>query len=182
MTPPATAEDRTDPPLLADELATLRGYLDFHRDTLRWKTAGLDQQQLATPHPPSTMTLGGIMKHLALVEDHWFSVILLGNEQAEQWRDVDWEGDPDWEWRTAADDTPEQQLALFDEACAASDRCLEQAVATDTGLATPSVKQSRREKSAFSARWILVHMIEEYARHNGHADLIREAVDGQTGE
>ena len=124
MTPFATAEARTDPPLRADELTTLRGYLDFHRDTLGWKTAGLDQQQLATPHPPSTMTLGGIMKHLALVEDHWFSVILLGNEQAEQWRDVDWESDPDWEWHTAADDTPEQQIALFDQACAASDRCL----------------------------------------------------------
>ena len=130
------------------------------------------------------MTLGGIMKHLALVEDHWFSVILLGNEQAEpSCGAVDWEGDPDWEWHTAADDTPEEQLALFDEACAASRPVSRRRPWPPTpGSTTPSVKESRRDESAFSLRWILVHMIEEYARHNGHADLIREAIDGQTGE
>ena len=173
--------DRTDPPLAADEATMLQGFLDYHRDTLRWKTDGLTQEQLATTHPPSTMSLGGILKHLALVEDWWFSVSLLGNEYAELWRGVDWDGDPDWEWRTAADDSPETLRALFDEACAASDRCIERALA-DHGLDTLSVRRSRQEDSPFSLRWILLHMIEEYARHNGHADLIRESIDGETGE
>src|SRR5690348_1553034 len=122
-------DNRTDPPVIAGELDTLQGFLDFHRDTLRLKTDGLDQAQLAMTLPPSTMTLGGIMKHLALVEDGWFGVTLLGHEQAERWRSVDWDGDPDWEWRTAADDSPQELRALFDEACAASDRCIAEAVA-----------------------------------------------------
>jgi uncharacterized damage-inducible protein DinB len=176
-----TEDNRTDPPVVAGEFDTLKGFLDFHRDTLRLKTDGLDQAQLATTHPPSTMTLGGLVKHLALVEDGWFGVTLLGREHAELWRDIDWEGDPDWEWRTAADDSPEALRALFDETCAVSDRCIAEAMA-DNGLDTLSAKESRREKSAFTLRWIMVHMIEEYARHNGHADLLRESIDGETGE
>jgi hypothetical protein len=173
--------DRKDPPLVADEVTTLQGYLDYHRDTLRRKSDGLTREQLAIAHPPSTMTLGGIMKHLALNEDGWFSVNLLGNEHVAPWRAVDWAADPDWEWRTAADDSPETLRALFDEACAASDRCIRRACA-EHGLDTLSVERSRREDSPFSLRWIILHMIEEYARHNGHADLIRESIDGETGE
>ena len=100
----------------------LRAFLDYHRDTLRRKTAGLSTEQLNATHPPSTMTLGGLLKHLALVEDHWFSVVLLGNDDAEPWRSVDWDADRDWEWHTAADDDPERLRSLFDESVAAADR------------------------------------------------------------
>lgn len=176
----ATTE-RVDPPLRGSETETLLAFLDFHRDTLRRKTEGLTADQLAATLPPSTMTLGGMLKHLALVEDNWFSVVLMGNEDAEPWKSVDWDADRDWEWHTAADDSPEELRRLFDDACAASDRIIERALAED-GLEILSVRESRRESGKFGLRWILVHMIEEYARHNGHADLIRESIDGETGE
>ncbi len=172
---------RLDPPLTAGEAPTLVAYLNYHRDTLRMKTAGLTAEQLGARLAPSTMTLGGMLKHLALVEDYWFSVILMGNDEAEPWNSADWNSDRDWEWHTAVDDDPEQLRALFDEAVAASDRILERALAED-GLDRLSVKDSRQVEGKFSLRWIVVHMIEEYARHNGHADLIRESIDGVTGE
>jgi uncharacterized damage-inducible protein DinB len=173
--------ERRSVPIAADEVESLLSYLDWHRDTLRIKTEGLTQAQQATRLEPSTLTLGGLLKHMALVEDHWFSVVLLGNEDGEPWRDVDWEADRDWEWHTAAQDTPERLRRLLDDAIDASDRCVGRAL-SDGGLDQLSVRESRREGGRFSLRWILVHMIEEYARHNGHADLIRESIDGTTGE
>ena len=173
--------ERVDPPLATGEVAMLRAFLDYHRDTLRMKTEGLTAEQLNTTHPPSTMTLGGMLKHLALVEDNWFSVVLLGNSDAEPWNSVDWNADRDWEWHTAVDDDPDWLRNLFDESVAASDRCLDQALANG-GLNLLSVKESREGDTRFSLRWILLHMIEEYARHNGHADLLRESIDGATGE
>ena len=128
------------------------------------------------------MTLGGLLKHLALVEDNWFSVVFLGNEDAEVWREVDWDADRDWEWHTAVQDSPDYLRRLFDEAVAASDVIIHEALAGPQGLDTASVRESRRGEGKFSLRWIVVHMIEEYARHNGHADLLRESIDGQTGE
>jgi uncharacterized damage-inducible protein DinB len=160
------------------EHTQLRAWLDLHRDVLRGKCDGLTQQQLAQRLEPSTLTLGGLMKHLALVEDNWFSVVLLGNDDADPWRGVDWDGDPDWEFRTAADDSPEELRRLFDEAVAASDRILDE-VGDD--LDRRAVRVSHRSGTPFDLRWILVHMVEEYARHNGHADLIRESIDGRTG-
>ena len=160
----------------------LRGYLDFHRDTLRLKCAGLTQEQLAQTHPPSTLTLGGLMKHLALVEHHWFTAMTFDRPLPAPFADIDWDADPDWEFRTAADDSPEELRALFDEAVRASDASIDDALA-DGGLDRESDRASRREgEGRFSTRWVLVHMIEEYSRHNGHADLLREAIDGQTGE
>ena len=129
----STGVDRVDPPLATDEATMLRAFLDYHRDTLRRKTAGLSTEQLNATHPPSTMTLGGMLKHLALVEDHWFSVVLLGNDDAEPWHSVDWDADRDWEWHTAADDDPEWLRSLFDESVAAADRCIDAALA-DGGL------------------------------------------------
>ena len=178
----STGIERVDPPLATDEVTMLRAFLDFHRDTLRRKTAGLTSDQLNATHPPSTMTLGGMLKHLALVEDNWFSVVLLGNDDAEPWRSVDWDADRDWEWHTAAADDPAWPRSLFDESVAAADRCIDVALA-DGGLDRLSARESRHEgEGRFSLRWILLHMIEEYARHNGHADLIRESIDGETGE
>ena len=95
---------------------------------------------------------------------------------------VDWDADRDWEWHTAKDDTPEELFALFDEGVRRADAVVDEALTNGSGLDALSVKKSRREGESFSLRWILVHMIEEYARHNGHADLIRQSIDGQTGE
>ena len=172
---------RPEAPISADEAETLLAFLDYQRNTLRRKTEGLTQAQQATRLEPSTLTLGGLLKHLALVEDNWFSVVLLGNEDAEPWRGLDWDADPDWEFRTAADDSPEELRRLLDEAIAASDANIRQ-VLDSGGLDALSVRESRRQEGRFSLRWILLHMIEEYARHNGHADLIRESIDGSTGE
>ena len=175
------AINRTDPPLAASEVDTLRGYLDYHRDTLRWKCEGLTREQLGTPLPPSTMTLGGLMKHLALVDSSWFEDDMFGDGLMPPFDDIDWDADPDWEWRTGADDGPEELRRIFDAAVARADAAIDRALAVD-GLDTLSVRKSRREGTPFSLRWIMLHMIEEYARHNGHADLLREAIDGQVGE
>ena len=173
---------RTDPPLRADEATTLLCFLDYHRDTLRMKTAGLTTEQLDTTLAPSSMTLGGMVKHLSLVESNWFNDVLMGRGEVEPWASVDWEPDRDWDWHSAVDDTPEDLRRLYDESVAASDAILAEAL-SDGGLDRESVVVSRREdEGRFSLRWIVVHMIEEYARHNGHADLIRESIDGVTGE
>jgi uncharacterized damage-inducible protein DinB len=173
---------RVDPPLHGDEVATLRAFLDYHRDTLRWKCSGLTQEQLAVQLPPSDLTLGGIMKHVALVESYWFEVTYAGGVYLPPYDPVPWaEDDYDYEFRTAKDDTPQQLFDLCDEAVRRADAVIDEAL-TKGGLEQPSARVGRRTGSTFSLRWILVHMIEEYARHNGHADLIRQSIDGQLGE
>ena len=93
------------------------------------------------------------------------------------------EGRRDWDWHSAADDTPEQVRAILEDAIATSDRIRDEALATPEGLDALGQMPSRRDPGArFNLRWIVVHMIEEYARHNGHADLIRESIDGQVGQ
>jgi uncharacterized damage-inducible protein DinB len=181
MSPVIQSDDRTDPPLQADEATTLRAFLDFHRDTFRWKCGGLTQEQLAQSLPPSDMTLGGMMKHLAVVESGWFEETFAGGSQMPPFDTVDWDADRDWEWHTAKDDSPEELFALFDEAVRRADAVIDAALAGG-GLDAPSAKTSPREGTAFSLRWIIAHMIEEYARHTGHADLIRQSIDGATGE
>ncbi len=174
--------DRTDPPLRADEATSLRAFLDYHRATLRAKVDGLSDADFGRTLPPSTMTLGGMVKHLALVESSWFEEVLLGRPLPPPWDAVDWDADRDWDWHSAADDTPGELMTLFEQTVARVDEILDEALAGPDGLDTLSVKRSRREGEHFSLRWILLHMIEEYARHNGHADLLREAIDGRTGE
>lgn len=173
-------DDRTEPPLTGTEEETLLGFLDHHRDTLRLKCAGLDGAQLAQRLEPSTMTLGGMLKHLALVEDWWFSVVLLDREHDPVFRDVDWGADGDWDWRSAVDDPPEQLRALLDRFVAQSQENVRR-VLVDGGLDALS-RRSTSRRGPYSLRWILLHMVEEYARHNGHADLIRESIDGEVGE
>lgn len=174
-------DQRRDPPLQSDETATVLGFLQYQRDTLRQKTAGLDARQLATVLPPSEMTLGGMLKHLALVEDNWLQEVLLGRPMPEPWASVDWEDDADWDWHSARDDDPLSLFALLEQAQERSDVAIGEAL-VDTGLATLSMTPSRHTGELFSLRWILLHLIEEYARHVGHADLIRESIDGSTGE
>ncbi|WP_148614295.1 DinB family protein [Nocardioides rubriscoriae] len=178
---PAQPVHRDNPPYASDEVTTLRAYLDYHRDTLRWKTSGLTQQQMAQTLPSSTLHLAGLLKHLALVEDWWFGVNLAGVPAVAPFDEVDGEVDPEWEFRTAADDTPEQLHALYDSVVATCDAHLDAAAAAG-GADTLAVRRHPRTGEGVSLRWVLLHMIEEYARHNGHADLIREAVDGQVGE
>jgi hypothetical protein len=171
--------ERADRPLRADEVTSVRAFLDFQRDTLRWKTDGLTQEQLAVALPPSSMTLGGIMKHLSVVESGWFEESFAGRPLMPPFDTVDWDADPDWEWHSATDDSPEQLRALYDEAVARADAVVGEAL-SGPGLDALSVEE-REDRGRFSLRWIMLHMLEEYARHNGHADLIRESIDGQTG-
>ena len=173
-------QGRAEPPAAGDEVSTLLGFLDFHRATLAWKVAGLDADGLRVTVGASSMTLGGLLKHLALVEDNWFSRSLHGLPARPPWDTVDWKADRDWDWHSAADDTPEELLALWEESVARSREQTAQALAQG-GLDHPAARTWPDGRTP-SLRWILVHMIEEYARHNGHADLIREAIDGQIGE
>ena len=171
---------RPEPPIAGDEAATLLGFLDYQRATLAWKCAGLDAAGLSTMIAASSMTLGGMLKHLAYVEEWWFSEWLHGREAQPPWDAVDWKADEDWDWHSAAEDTPEQLIALWQESTARSRALVAEALA-DRGLAGLA-RRSGAEGWTPSLRWILCHMIEEYARHNGHADLIRESIDGETGE
>ena len=173
--------DRVDPPLRAGEADTVVAFLDYHRDTLRMKVAGLDREQLGRTLAPSTMTLGGLVKHLTMVEDSWFSVVFRGNPRATPWDGIDWSAEPDWAWRTGATDGPEALLAAYEETVARVSGIVADAI-VESGLDSQSAKPSRHGDGPFSLRWILMHMIEEYARHNGHADLLRESIDGQVGE
>ena len=171
---------RPEPPIAADETATLLGFLDYQRATLAWKCRGLDAAGLQAKVGASSMTLGGMLKHLAYVEDYWFSQRLHGNDRRPPFDTVDWKADPDWEWHSAAQDTSEQLFALWQDSTARSRSMVAEALA-DGGLARLAKRPWPNGESP-SLRWILVHMIEEYGRHNGHADLIRESVDGETGE
>ena len=168
---------RPDPPLAGGEIETLLGFLDFQRATLRWKCAGLSDEQLRTTLAPTAMTLAGLLKHLARVEDHWFAEVVSDGPQVEPWASMPWAA----EWDNAAGETGDELRRLWEERVehargvvaaelAEGPRGLDTTHSAWGGLGHPSL------------RWVLVHMIEEYARHNGHADLLREAIDGQTGE
>jgi hypothetical protein len=168
---------RIDPPETGTELDQLTRYLDFQRETMLLKAAGLDRAQLARTHPPSTLTLGGLLNHLALVEDTWFRVRFAGLPGDELWAGIDWDADPDHEFRTAAEVEPDELRRRYEEACARS----REVVAAAGDLDQLSV-EARRNGAHFPLRWVLLHLIEETARHAGHADLLREAIDGTVGE
>lgn len=171
-------EPRTDPPLTGDEVSMLLAFLDYHRATLEAKTSGLDAASLNATMPPTTMTLAGLLKHLAGVEEWWFWVVVAGEEESAPWTGAD-PDDADWDWHSAVDDTPEALRQLWRDQVAKSRRVTAAALGR-AGLDTPARRVLHEQER--SLRWVLLHMIEEYARHNGHADLLREAVDGSTGE
>jgi len=173
-------QGRPQPPLAAGETATLLGFLERQRATLAWKCGGLGAAGLQAKLAPSSISLGVLVKHMANVEDHIFAQWLLGAEPGPPWDSVDWEADPDWEWHSAAEDTPDQLHALWLEAVARSRSIVAEALA-DGGLGQLGRYTDSRGESP-SLRFILITLIEEYARHVGHADLIRESVDGLTGE
>lgn len=173
-------QGRPEPPLVADESSTLLGYLDFQRATLAWKCEGLDATGLGATVAASSMTLGGMLKHLSNVEDWWFSRVLHGRDPQPPWDEVDEDVDPDWDWHSATEDTPTQLRTLWQDTVTRSRTLVDEALA-HAGL--DQLAQRRwPDGRAPSLRWILCHMIEEYARHNGHADILRESVDGATGE
>jgi uncharacterized damage-inducible protein DinB len=173
-------QGRPEPPLAADEVGTLLGFLEYQRATLAWKCAGLDAAGLSATVAASPMTLGGMLKHLACVESDWISTWAHGRDPEPPWDTVDWQADPDWDWHSAAEDTPEQLHALWQDTVAQSRVLVAEAMA-DGGLERLA-RRTWPDGRAPSLRWILFHLVEEYARHNGHADLIRESVDGLTGE
>jgi uncharacterized damage-inducible protein DinB len=168
---------RTDPPETGTELDQLTSYLDLQRETVLLKAEGLHRTQLAQPHPPSTLTLGGLLNHLALVEDSWFRVRFAGLPDDELWAGIDWDADPDYEFRTAVEVEADELRRRYEAACARS----REVVAAAESLDQLSVEKRRNGKH-FQLRWVLLHLIEETARHAGHADLIRESIDGVTGE
>jgi hypothetical protein len=172
-------ETLQEPPIAGSEVDTLIGALERNRRTFAWKCGGLDAAGLGAKHAPSTVTLGGLLKHLALVEDEYFTGRLHDGELPAPWDAVDWDAEPDWEWSSAADDSPEQLMTLWQDAVERSRKAVAEALAT--GGIDQLAKRSRNGRSA-SLRYILVDMIEEYARHTGHADLIRESIDGLVGE
>jgi len=153
----------------------LLAFLDYFRATLRRQTDGLDATQLHTRLEPSTLTLGVLLKHLALVECYWATHVLAGGEMGEPWASADWGADPDWEMTTAVDDPPGELRRLFDTETGAADTIYRRVI-REGGLDTLAARE--RHGAHPSLRWILVHLVEEYARHCGHADLIRESIDG----
>lgn len=171
---------RPEPPTDGDELATLLGFLDYQRATLEWKCTGVGADGLRHRVAASSMTLGGLLKHLAWVEDYWCSRRLLGHPPIPLFADVDWDADRDWEWNSAAADAPDELLEMWRTSVEASRRHVDTAVGRG-GLDAP-IAVAWPDGTAPNLRWVLVHLVEEYARHNGHADLLREAVDGTTGE
>jgi uncharacterized damage-inducible protein DinB len=168
-----TAPDvaRTEPPNIADERTALQGWLDYHRATLRWKCAGLTGDQLVQrPVECSTLSLLGLIRHMTEVERGWFRRRFAG--QAEL---------PPVYY---SDEQPDGDFDLTDPACAEADFAAftSECTAADEAVRGHSLDETFGTREPMDLRWIYLHMIEEYARHNGHADLIRELIDGATGD
>jgi hypothetical protein len=161
------------PPLNADERTTLESWLDFHRATLAMKCDGLDDKQAATPSvAPSVVTLTGLVQHMAEVERNWFRRVFAGETASPIYDPSADPNGPDGGFDLADGATLDGALATWHrEIDRAREICADRAL-TDTG---------RFMGQDVSLRWIYVHLIEEYARHNGHADMVRERVDGVTG-
>jgi len=173
--PMSEEQDRPwEPPLAGTEAEHLTAALDRLRWTFRFKADGLDQAGLAQKIGASDLTLGGLLKHLAAVEDYTFTVKLTGEPIGDPWESLGWNGTNDWEFGTAADDAPEVLYAYWDGAVERSRERL--AKALENGL------DHLVHNGKASLRRLVCDMIEEYGRHTGHADLLREAVDGRVGE
>jgi uncharacterized damage-inducible protein DinB len=172
VTIPIAAPERVEPPLVAPERESLDAWLDYHRATLLMKCAGLDGDQLARRGvPPSTLSLLGLLRHMAEVERYWFREVLEGQELADLFCTRE---NPDGDFDDVDAAAAGADLAAFEaEVAEARDAAARHGLDDlgDTGRRGP-----------VDLRWIYVHMVEEYARHNGHADLLRECVDGVTGE
>ena len=164
--------ERTDPPFVADERPMLDAWLDFHRATLALKCDGLSAEQLRQRAvPPSSLSLLGLVRHMAEVERSWFQRTFAGEEAPPLFYSKD---DPDGDFDNVDEADPDEAFAAWHAAC---DR------ARALAAAAPSLDTlAHNARDSISLRWIMVHMIEEYARHNGHADFLRERIDGTVGD
>lgn len=169
-----------EPPDAGDEVAHLLGALDRQRMTFRWKVDGLDAEGLSLRIGASSLTLGGLLKHLTGVERSAATQRIDGSSLGSPWTEVDWDNDRDWDFRTAAEDAPDDLYRRYDEQVAAT-RERHREVIEEGGLGQ-IVAWGRPFGVDISLRRILFDILEEYARHTGHADLLREAVDGRVGE
>jgi len=159
-----------DPPRHADERDTLAGFLDLQRGVMLRKVADLDDASLRRSMTPSGLTLLGMLKHLAYVERWWFRAVFAGEDVRFPWTD----DDPDADWRADPAESVDSIAALYREECARA-REIVAAASFDDACTTP-------KGDSITLRWIVAHMIEETARHLGHADIMREAIDGATGD
>ena len=165
-------ETRTEPPYRGNEKETLVGFLRFVRETIVQKCNGLTEEQMHSTPTVSRMSLMGMVKHLTIVERYWFQGVFLDADVDLPWS----EDDPDGDWRTNESDTAEAALAAYLAECEISDRIVRDHEMERLASWATSAEEVR------SLRWILVHMIEETARQCGHADILREAIDGEIGE
>jgi uncharacterized damage-inducible protein DinB len=173
MTWTAPEVDRSDPVFIADERTMLDSWLEFHRATLLGKCAGLSGEQLRMrTAEPSALSLLGLIRHMAEVERSWFRR-RVGGETVGRIYCSDAEPDADFDGVDAAD-------AEADYAAYVAELDAVREVAREHSLEETFFHE--RVNDELSARWVWIHMIEEYARHNGHADLLRERIDGKTGE
>jgi hypothetical protein len=173
MTWTAPHVDRMDEPGIADERAMLEGWLEYHRQTLLMKCSGLTSDQLKQRSvPPSSLSLLGLVRHMADVERWWFRTQFSGEpSQSRYWTDAS----PDGDFDDVDSADAEADLAVFGVE-------VEEARAAAEGHGLDETFTHRRTGQELSLRWVYVHMVEEYARHNGHADLLRERIDGVVGD
>jgi hypothetical protein len=169
-----------EPPLAGTETEHLVGALERLRTTFRWKADDLDAAGLQTRIGASSLTIGSLLKHLARAEDEMFSMKLSGAPVSPPWDTAEWKTDPDWDFHSAAHDTPEQLYAIWDSTIDRSRARLDAALAN--GGLDQLVHLSYPDGRRFSLRRLVCDLIEEYGRHTGHADLLREAVDRRVGE
>jgi uncharacterized damage-inducible protein DinB len=167
--------ERTVPAPTADERTMLEGWLEFHRQTLAWKCEGLSDEQLRTAAAePSDLSLMGLVRHMADVERSWFRRVLTGEDvQPIYWSDENRDG----EFHLTEADTWQEAHTTWQAEIETARRN-----AARFGLDDITEGKHRRTGERFNLRWLYTHMIEEYARHNGHADLLRERIDGATGD
>ena len=170
-----------EPSMTAGEVEMLLFALARSRATFAWKVGGLDSAALNQAHPPSRMTIGSLIKHMAGVEERKMAMAITGQLPAPPWDTLMPGVDPDFEWRTAADDSPEYLYDLWSTAVARSEAVTAAALAEDDGLEQPW-KITFWDGPPPNLRRALVDLHDEYARHVGHADLFREAIDGLVGE
>jgi hypothetical protein len=173
------SETPWEPPLSGTEVEQVLGALDRLRWTFRWKADGLAAAELSSRLGRSTLTLGGLLKHLAAQEDYASTHKLTGAAMPAVWDDNGWHGDNDWEFSSAASDSPESLYALYDAAVARSRSTCARFLA---GGLDQQVHLAEVLGEPVNARRLLLDLIEEYGRHTGQADLLREAVDGRVGE
>jgi Protein of unknown function (DUF664). len=176
----STNDTPWEPPLAGTEVGHLLGALDRLRATFRWKADALDAAALNATIAASALTIGGLLKHLAAVEDFTMTRKLRGEDMGEPWTSFGYDGSNDWEFSSAAQDSPEELYALYDGAVERTRSRILEAL-TNGGLDQPAHAASDEGEHA-SLRRLLFDLVEEYGRHTGHADLIREAIDGRVGE